>query len=82
MYTQSYKDANPQGLLIEMKQLLAQGTMRLIDTFWMTETMGFHKLSISGQLTKICLIGKLTNRVTDNIKSNFSLHIRSKVCLE
>ena len=33
--------------------------------------MGFHKLSILGQLTKICLIGKLTNRVTDNIKSNF-----------
>ena len=44
--------------------------------------MGFHKLSILGQLTKICLIGKLTNRVTDNIKSNFSLHIRPKVCLE
>ena len=33
--------------------------------------MGFHKLSILGQLTKICLIGKLTNRVTDNIKSHF-----------
>ena len=40
MYTQSYKDVNPQGLLIRMKQLLARGMMHLKDTFWMTETDG------------------------------------------